>query len=116
MLLPPTGDFQRLDLYANKQWRRVQHLANVFWSRWRKEYVQQLQPRSKWIGIKPDLRVGDVVIIKDDCLPRNEWRLARVRQMYPSSDDRVRKVQLSLSDGSVMDRPIHKMVLLLKTE
>ena len=31
--LPPPGYFQRLDIYQRKRWRRVQHLANIFWSR-----------------------------------------------------------------------------------
>ncbi|XP_078346784.1 uncharacterized protein LOC144632053 [Oculina patagonica] len=34
-LKQPPGEFNATDLYS-KQWKRVQHLANVFWSRWRK--------------------------------------------------------------------------------
>ncbi|XP_035898857.1 uncharacterized protein LOC118506181 [Anopheles stephensi] len=30
------------------QWRHVQQLMRHFWNRWHKEYLQQLQPRSKW--------------------------------------------------------------------
>ena len=33
---------------CHKQWKRVQHLADVFWSRWRREYLLTLQPRRKW--------------------------------------------------------------------
>ena len=34
------GKFGQKDLCrSNKQWRQVQHLANVFWSRWRKEFL-----------------------------------------------------------------------------
>ena len=31
-----------------KIWRRVQYMFNVFWSRWKNEYLQILQMRSKW--------------------------------------------------------------------
>ena len=36
------------DMYA-KQWKHVQVLAELFWSRWRREYLQTLQPRRKWL-------------------------------------------------------------------
>ncbi|KAL7857336.1 hypothetical protein SRHO_G00162350 [Serrasalmus rhombeus] len=39
IILPPPGKFEREDLYLRKRWRKVQHLANEFWSRWRKEYL-----------------------------------------------------------------------------
>ena len=45
-LLPP-GVFDKRDLYFRKQWRQVQYLANVFWSRWIKEYLPTLQHRQK---------------------------------------------------------------------
>lgn len=37
------GVFSHIDLHG-KQWRQVQYLANVFWSRWRKEFLPMLQP------------------------------------------------------------------------
>lgn len=43
VLMPPPGVFLREDLYSNKRWRRVQHLANEFWNRWRREFLHTLQ-------------------------------------------------------------------------
>ena len=51
IMLPP-GEFSRPDIYCRKQWRRVQHLSNEFWSRWRKEFLLSLQKRQKWSSIK----------------------------------------------------------------
>ena len=48
VVLPPPGMFQSPDLYSRKRWRRVQHLANEFWCRWRKEFLLSLQQRAKW--------------------------------------------------------------------
>ena len=42
--LPP-GVFDPTDVYSRKQWRQVQYLANVFWSRWLIEYLPTLQLR-----------------------------------------------------------------------
>ena len=34
--------------YKRKRWRRVQYILNVFWQRWKAEYLQTLQTRNKW--------------------------------------------------------------------
>ena len=49
VVLPPPGVFQAADQYSRKRWRRVQHLSNEFWTRWRKEFLQSLQEHQKWI-------------------------------------------------------------------
>ena len=122
LVLSPPGAFQSADLYCRRRWRRVQHLANEFWSRWRKEFLLSLQERQKWLRPRRNLRVDDVVIIKDDGVPRSVWQLARVSTTYPSADGSVRKVQLTLADRSAdsngrrsttLDRPVQKLVLLV---
>ena len=66
VVVPPPGSFQREDVYSRKRWRRVQYLANVFWSRWRKEYLHQLQQRQKWLRPKRNLVTGDIVLLIDE--------------------------------------------------
>ncbi|KAJ8391947.1 hypothetical protein AAFF_G00084180 [Aldrovandia affinis] len=45
--LPP-GLFQRDDMYARRRWRQVQYISDLFWKRWIKEYLPELQKRQKW--------------------------------------------------------------------
>ena len=128
VILPPPGSFPREDVYARKRWRRVQHLANEFWSRWKKEFLSQLQSRQKWTIPKRDMKVGDIVIIKDDNVPRNTWPLGRIAEAYASDDNLVRKVKIKVGDSKLngqgkritplcyLDRPIHKLVLLIPQE
>ena len=125
VVLPPPGRFQRADLYSRKWWRRVQYLANEFWLRWRREFLHSLQARNKWMYPKRNLSVGDVVVSKEDEGPRNQWPLARVVEVYPSEDGCIRKVKIVKADGELdnqgrrrkpstfLDRPIHKLVLLV---
>ena len=40
VVVPPPREFQRKDIYCMKEWRHVQHLANEFWSRWKKKFMQ----------------------------------------------------------------------------
>ena len=35
VVMPPPGEFQKEDIYCRKHWRRMQHLANKCWSRWK---------------------------------------------------------------------------------
>lgn len=128
VVLSPPGAFQSADVYCRKRWRRVQHLANEFWTRWRKEFLLSLQQRQKWVRPRRDLRVGDVVIIKDENLHRCAWQLGRVSTTYPSPDGQVRKVRVALADSCLdnkgrrtspiryLERPIQKLVLLMAVD
>ena len=75
VIMPPPGNFKHADLYLSKRWRRIQYLANEFWNRWKKEFLQSLQPRQKCIAVRRNLQVNDVMIVMDESLPRNRWKL-----------------------------------------
>ncbi|XP_067019485.1 uncharacterized protein [Acropora muricata] len=128
VLLSPPGQFEPADMYARKRWRRVQHLANEFWSRWRKEFLLSLQEHQKWLPPRRNLCVSDVVMVKDVNLSRNKWLLARVASVYPSKDGQVRKAQVAIADGCLdkngrrsgplryLERPVQKLVLVMAVE
>lgn len=119
VILPPPGKFESADVYCRKRWRRVQYLANQFWSRWQKEYLNLLINRRKWNKKHRNSQVGDIVLLREDDTTRNQWPLARVTETYPSKDGLIRKVQIMTArDGQhkKYDRPIHKLVLLLARE
>ncbi|KAL7849158.1 hypothetical protein SRHO_G00207810 [Serrasalmus rhombeus] len=126
ILAPPPGRFIKEDLYLRKRWRRVQLLANLFWSRWKKEYLLNLQHRQKWTKDRRDARVSDVVLLQEDTTPRNQWKLAKVIEVYPGKDGKVRRLKLLISDSNLdekgkrvskpvhLERPVHKTVTLLE--
>ena len=114
-LKAPPSDFSIDDLCA-KQWKRVQYLANVFWSRWRKEYLPTLQPRRKWQTTAPNIHEDDLVLLASKDTPRNKWPLARVTRAYPSNDCKVRQVDLVTVKNGVKKhyrRPVQEVILLL---
>ena len=90
-------------------------MADAFWSRWHKEYLQLLQNRQKWTEEKRNLKVGDVVLLKDEGETRSKWPMARVVEVHPSYDGLVRSVTLKVG-GSTFKRPIHKTVLLVSAD
>lgn len=96
--LPPPGRFIQEDLYATKRWRRVQYLSEQFWNRWKKEYFSNLTLRQRWHVPRRNVKVNDIVIIKDENIPRNEWTLGRVIDAHEGDDGLVRKVTLQVGD------------------
>ena len=101
-------------------------MVDQFWNRWRKEYLQLLQNRQKWTKQRRNVRKGDVVLLKDDSVPRNNWPLCRVVEANASNDGLVRKVKLQVGDPnltndekrknktSYLERSIHKNVVLVE--
>ena len=119
VVLPLPGNFDRPDLYLRCRWRRIQHFAGEFWSRWRNEFLQGLQIRQKWNARKRDFEIDDVVLLKED-LGRNKWPMARVVKIEPDSNGAVSSVDLrtvdSLNNQKLLRRPISQIVLLVENE
>ncbi len=116
--IAPVGDFGTEDLFQ-RQWRQVQHLANTFWDRWKKQYLCLLQARRKWQSEHPNVEPGSIVLLKDSQTKRNEWPLGIITQVFPSKDGKVRKVEIRIPkrDGTKLFlRPVTEIVVLLPRE
>ena len=117
VVLPPPGEFQKEDLYCRRRWRQVQHLADVFWSRFRKEYLQSLQERNKWNKVRRNFCVNDIVLLKDGNVRRQHWPMGRIIQVFPSEDGLVRSVELKVPSATMpLRRPVQKLVLLVEAQ
>lgn len=92
------------DICSNhvSRYRHLKILIQRFWSRWKSDYLQQLQPRSRWQQ-QPvsDLRIGSLVILKDDNTPPLLWKMGRVVELFPGQDDIVRVVAIKTYSGIV---------------
>lgn len=113
---PPPGNFEQSDLYLKRRWRRVQYLLEQFWSRWKTEYLNQISLRQKWHNPRRNMKIGDIVIVKDINTPRSQWPLARVVEVSTGSDGLVRTVKVCVGSrrGSILERSVHKLVLLIE--
>ena len=119
----PPGLFDPNDCYLNRRWKQVQYLVDLFWHRWRKEYVILLQERHKWNTVERSCKPGDLVLVSDISLPRNQWPLGRIisvnsdrHGLARSAKIKISKCKNSLLKGfsvAIVDRPISKFVLLI---
>lgn len=76
------------------QYFAKERMLKSFWDTWRNDWLSHLQTRPKWRQIEQNLKINDIVIIKDDRLPPNNWLLGKVTEIYPASDGLVRVVSV----------------------
>lgn len=88
--LPLTGKFINEDLYTRKRWRHVQFLAEQFWSNWWKKYLASIATRQCWHAPRRNLQIGDIVLVKEEDLARNKWRIGRVLETTANRDGFLR--------------------------
>ncbi|UYV63877.1 hypothetical protein LAZ67_2005876 [Cordylochernes scorpioides] len=94
-------------LNLRSRWDLIQPQRDYFWNRWSCEYLHQLQERRKWRTSHPDVKIGDLVMLKEQNKPL-QWKLARIVQIFPGEDDHVRVVLLRTPKG-LLKRPITKI-------
>ena len=75
-------------------WRACQLQADVFWDRWRFEYLHLLQRRQKWLTPQRNLCVGDLVLLVDENAHRNIWPKGVIEEVLPDRDGMVRRVRV----------------------
>ena len=86
----------------------LQQLSQRFWKQWSQSYLSQLQSRSKWRTKQNNLKVGELVLVRNENLPSCKWLLGRVLDTHPGQDNIVRVVTLKTCKG-ILKRSINKL-------
>ena len=97
--------------HVRRRWQTVQQIANCFYERFTSEYIPQLQHRSKWSTVKPNLQVNDIVLVAEEDTRRGQWPLGIITEVELSSDGLVRAAMVRFN-GKEKRRPINKLVFL----
>nr|XP_041630532.1 uncharacterized protein LOC121501962 [Drosophila kikkawai] len=93
------------------RWQHLKAQHQQFSVRWKEEYLKELHKRYKWQYPTRNLQIGDMVVVKEDNLPSDEWRLGRISSVFPGADDLIRVVEIRTARGTIK-RPVHKVILL----
>jgi hypothetical protein len=104
-----------------KRFENVQRTQQEFWKRWIEEIFPEKLKKSKWKREKRDLKVGDVVLRKDETAAGQTYKYAKVTKVHTSTDGKVRAadIEYKLPGESVFrmtTRPKHKLVLIVPIE
>ena len=97
------------DVTSRRKWRQVQAISQMFWDRWRKEYMTKLVKRNKWKEkLQERFRIGELVILIEEDMRKGTWSLGRIVEMLPGDDGIVRVVTIRTKNGTYT-RPITKI-------
>ncbi|WKY07583.1 hypothetical protein Q1695_007220 [Nippostrongylus brasiliensis] len=83
-----------------------------FWRIWREQYLTSLREKQKTRltdrrQSKTIPKVGDIVLVNDPILPRNDWKMARITEVKKGTNDDIREVGLVTSTRRKIRRPVN---------
>lgn len=92
IIATPEPSYLNIKDHCLDRWKRIQQLQQSFWKKWHTEYLQQLQSRTKWMVSTNNLKINDMVLVKEDNMPPLKWLLGRIIKTHPGADQKVRVV------------------------
>lgn len=97
---PACDDLTSRETSRLPRYDRIEQMRQHFWQRWTKEYVTELQQRTKWKSHKDDITLGSLVLLKDDNLPPLKWKMGRILRVFPGRDGISRVAEIRTATGT----------------
>lgn len=107
----PEPSYEEIATNRLSQWQMIQEYLRRLWKRWSTEYLSGLQQRTRWTHERDNIRIGTMVLVKEDNLPPQKWRIGRVIEIFPGKDGHVRIIKLRTPDG-VYTRAVTRLCVL----
>lgn len=109
LIAPPAFRYLNENKPSERQmWAERIKMMENFWIRWKEEYLVTLQERKKWRRQTENVKVGQMVVMRDENSPPTHWRLGRIVELLPGQDGLVRNVVVKTEKGA-FKRPIQKL-------
>ena len=105
------ADLTDISITKLQRWDRVVQMQQHFWNRWSREYLHQLQVRTKNFKEIVPVSIGQLVLLQIDNCPSMNWPLARIIDIFPGKDGITRVAKLRTAK-STYERPVSKLALL----
>lgn len=109
--IPEPELFERPDNYLSR-WQRTTKLVQYVWRRWSHDYLNHLNQRNKWMFSKDNVKIDDMVLIKDANLPPYKWPIGRIDKVIKGTDGKVRVVLIRISNGTIIKRGLSQISVL----
>lgn len=101
------------DIGCSRRYRYVNERLQHFWKRWHREYLAGLR-ESHDCNAKTvkGPKVGDVVLVYEDGVKRNSWKMAVIEDLIQGKDNQVRGAKVRvITKGKVvrLNRPVQML-------
>ena len=93
------------------RWERLVSFQQHMWARWSKEYLHQLQTRTKNYKDKLTVNVGQLVLVQNENFPPLQWPLGKIICINPG-EDRLTRVAIIKTAKGIIKRQINKLAFL----
>ena len=94
---------------VRKSWKTSQLMAQDFWLQWQRIYLPTLVPRKKWNKPRPNFKEGDLILLKESSIVKNQWSRGRIYRILPNKDGKVRCVEIIKPDGTILSRDVQNI-------
>ncbi|GFU49715.1 integrase catalytic domain-containing protein [Trichonephila clavipes] len=82
-------------------WQKLTKIVQHIWTKWSRDYLNNLQQRNKWQFHKYNVKLNTMVLIKDDNLTINKLSLGHITKLFPGTDGKVRVVEIKTNKGNI---------------
>lgn len=107
----PEPDLSHLPKNRLSLWQEMQDFVQHMWKVWSRQYLSDLNNRTKWTRRRNNISVGTMVVVREDNLPPLKWKLGRIVQVHAGTDGNIRVVTVKTQDG-LFRRAISKICVL----
>ena len=93
----------------SRLWKSGQDILKQFWACWSQDYLTSLRQsamRQPHGGVACSPTVGELVLVKEENLPRGRWMMGRVEEVHQSADTAIRSCTVRLPSGKLVRRPV----------
>lgn len=98
-----------------RAWKSLTKNLQSFWDFWQKAYVTALRERTQRRHIQSrsiverEPKEGEVVLIKDEEMPRGKWKLGKIVELVKGRDSQIRTAKVKTGDGTLLRRTLNML-------
>ena len=93
-----------------KKWLEILQIQLQLWKRFQKEYLHQMQKKTKWVRKDKELNNGELVLLDDRNTLPGEWKKGKVVKTYKDHQGVARRADVQYADGKVFTESIKNLI------
>ena len=106
----PEPDVGDVPINRLKRYEELRRVVQNHWARWRREYFSELHNEHQRGKAVVELKVGQMVLLKEDGKTPHHWPMGRIAEVFPGPDGVVRVVSIR-TRNVLYKRPANRISL-----